>query len=156
MFFMGEEIGAQKPYRFDSFITNREDLIGERAGNGAKLFRFYQDAIRFSRRHTAARSQEIDIIHVLGANRVIAFTRSAGSDKLLVVASLRNQPFSDGYVIQTDASRLGDGLWREVFNSDASIYGGNDIGNFGADVPTTNSRLQCRIPANGFLVFQKL
>jgi 1,4-alpha-glucan branching enzyme len=156
MFFMGEEIGAQKPYRFDSFISNREDLTGERAGNGAKLFRFYQDAIRFSRRHTAARSQEIDIIHVLGSNRVIAFTRSAGNDKLLVVASLRNQPFSDGYVIQTDASRLSDGDWREVFNSDASIYGGNNIGNFGTDVPATNGRLQCRIPANGFLVFQRL
>lgn len=156
MFFMGEEIGAQKPYRFDTFNHNREDLTGERAGNGAKLFRFYQDVIRFSRRHAASRSQEIDIIHALASNRVIAFTRSAGSDKLLIVVSLRNQPFSDGYVIQTDSSRLPDGLWREVFNSDASIYGGNDIGNFGADVPTVNGRLQSRIPANGFLVFQRL
>ena len=156
MFFMGEEIGAQKPYHFDSFISNREDLRGEQTGNGAKLFRFYQDAIRCSRRHTAARSQDIDIIHVLGGNRVIAFTRSAGSDRLLIVASLRNQPFLDGYVIQTDASRLPDGLWREAFNSDASIYGGNNIGNFGADVPAMNGRIQCRIPANGFLVFQRL
>jgi len=73
------------------------------------LFRFYQDVIRLSRRHAAARSQEIDIIHALGSNRVIAFTRSAGSDKLLLVASLRNQPFLDGYVIQTDPSRLPDG-----------------------------------------------
>jgi 1,4-alpha-glucan branching enzyme len=156
MFFMGEEIGAQKPYRFDSFISNREDLVSERAGNGARMFRFYQDAIRFSRRHAAARSPEIDIIHVLGGNRVIAFTRSAGRDKLLVVASLRNEPFSDGYIIQTDASRLSDGLWREAFNSDAAIYGGNNIGNFGADIAVTNGRLQSRIPANGFLVFQKL
>jgi 1,4-alpha-glucan branching enzyme len=156
MFFMGEEIGAQKPYRFDTFINNREDLAGERVGNGAKLFRFYQDVIRFSRRHAAARSQEIDIIHALGSNRVIAFTRSAGSDKLLLVASLRNQPFLDGYVIQTDPSRTPEGLWREVFNSDGSIYGGNSIGNFGTDVPVTNGRLQIRIPANGFLVFQKL
>jgi 1,4-alpha-glucan branching enzyme len=93
MFFMGEEIGAQKPYRFDTFINNRENLAGERAADGAKLFRFYQDVIRFSRRHAAARSQEIDIIHALGSNRVIAFTRPAGSDKLLLVASLRNQPF---------------------------------------------------------------
>ena len=87
---------------------------------------------------------------------VIAFTRSAGSDRLLVVASLQNQPFLDGYVIQTDTSRLPDGLWREAFNSDASIYGGNNIGNFGADVPAMNGRIQCRIPANGFLVFQRL
>jgi 1,4-alpha-glucan branching enzyme len=156
MFFMAEEIGAQKPYKFDTFMSNREDLFGERRGQGARLFRFYQDLIRFSRRHPAARSQEIDVIHALGVNRVVAFTRFAGSDRLLLVASLRNQPFLDGYVIQTDPSRLPEGLWREAFNSDASIYGGNNIGNFGADVPSTNGRLQIRIPANGLLVFQKL
>ena len=155
-FFMGEEIGAQKPYKFDTFINNREDLAGERAGKGAKMFRFYQDAIRFSRRHPAARSHEIDIVHALGTNRVIAFTRSAGSDRLLIVASLRNEPFLDGYVIQTDSARLPDGLWREVFNSDASIYGGKNIGNFGADISAANGRFQTRIPANSFLIFQRL
>jgi 1,4-alpha-glucan branching enzyme len=104
----------------------------------------------------ATRSQEIDIIHAIGNNRVIAFTRFAGTDQLLIVASLRNEPFLDGYVIQTDLSRLPDGLWREVFNSDASLYGGHDIGNFGADVPATGGRIQVRIPQNGFLVFQKI
>jgi 1,4-alpha-glucan branching enzyme len=156
MFFMGEEIAAQKPYRFTDFLGNREDLLGERAGNGAKMFNYYQDLIHFSHRHPATRSQEIDIIHALGANRLIAFTRSAGADNLLVVASLRNQPFFDGYVVQVDASRLPDGSWREVFNSDAKIYGGNNIGNFGADVPASGGRIQIRIPANGLLVFQKL
>jgi 1,4-alpha-glucan branching enzyme len=156
MFFMGEEIGAQKPYTFDRFMSNREDLMGERASNGARMFRFYQDAIQFSRRHPATRSTEIDIVHALGVNRVIAFARSAGTDKLLVIASLCNQPFLDGYVIQTDLSRLPDGLWREVFNSDASLYGGHDIGNFGADVPAAGGRFQIRVPANGFLIFQKI
>jgi 1,4-alpha-glucan branching enzyme len=155
MFFMGEEIGAQKPYRFSDFMQNREDLAGERAAAGAKLFRFYQELIRFSRRHPAARAQEIDIIHAIGANRLIAFTRSAGSDELLILASLRNQPFVDGYVIQSDPSRLSDGLWREAFNSDAAIYGGSNVGNFGADVPAAGGRFQCRVPANGLLVFQK-
>jgi 1,4-alpha-glucan branching enzyme len=46
-------------------------------------------------------------------------------------------------------------LWREVFNS-AALYGGNNIGNFGGDVPAASGRFQIRIPANGFLVFQKL
>ena len=156
MFFMGEEIGAQKFYKFDSFLSNREDLLGERTGNGARLFRFYQDAIRFSRRHPAVRSLEIDIIYSVGANRLIAFTRSAGADRLLVVVSLRNEPFLDGYVIQTDSARLNDGAWREVFNSDASVYGGRDVGNFGADIPVTNGQIQMRVPANGFLIFQKI
>ena len=130
--------------------------LQERAGAGAKLFRYYQDLIRFSRRHPATRSQDMDIIHVIGANRLIAFTRSAGSERLLVVASLRNQPFFDGYVIQTDPSRLPNGSWREIFNSDAADYGGNGIGNFGGDVPASGGRCQVRVPANGLLVFQKL
>jgi 1,4-alpha-glucan branching enzyme len=156
MFFMGEEVGAAKPYRFNDFLQNREDLAGLRAGSGARLFRYYQDLIRFSRRHPAARSPDLDIVHVLGGNRLIAFTRSAGTEKLLVIASLRNQPFLDGYVIQTDPGRLPDGPWREIFNSDAAEYGGGDIGNFGADVPAAGGRFQARVPANGLLVFQKV
>ena len=156
MFFMGEEIGARQPYRFDDFLSHRENLEGERAGDGRRLFRFYQDLIRFSRRHSSTRAQSIDVIHALGATRVIAFTRMAGSDRLLVVASLRNQSFLDGYVIQTDPSRLPDGAWREVFNSDAAIYGGANVGNFGADVPAAGGRLEARVPASGFVVFQRL
>jgi 1,4-alpha-glucan branching enzyme len=156
MFFMAEDVGARKPYRVGDFLDNREDIAAERAALGAKLFRYYQDLIRFGRRHAAVRSQDIDIIHVIGANRLIAFTRSAGTEKLLVVASLRNQPFLDGYVIQTDTWRLPDGPWREIFNSDAPEYGGSGIGNFGADVPAIGGRLQARVPANGLLIFQKL
>lgn len=79
MFFMAEEVGGQKPYRYDTFMANREDIAGERAGRGARLFRFYQDAIRFSRRHRAARMRSIDIIHVNNDGRVVAFRRSAGA-----------------------------------------------------------------------------
>ncbi|HMB02574.1 MAG TPA: alpha-amylase family glycosyl hydrolase [Isosphaeraceae bacterium] len=156
MFFMGEEVGAAQPYRFNDFMMHREDIAGLRAGTGAKLFRFYQDLIRFSRHHPATRGHHIDIIHALGDNRLIAFTRLVGTDRLLVIASLRNQPFLDGYVIQTDPSRLPGGLWRESFNSDAAIYGGHDVGNFGADVPVGGGRIQVRVPANGLLVFQNL
>jgi 1,4-alpha-glucan branching enzyme len=156
MFFMGEEVGARQPYRFNDFMSHREDLAGERVGSSARLFRFYQDLIRFSRRHPATRAQAIDVVHALGATRVIAFVRAAGSDRLLVVASLRNQPFLGGYVIQTDPSRLPDGAWREVFNSDADTYGGGNVGNFGADVPAAGGRFQARVPASGFVVFQKV
>jgi 1,4-alpha-glucan branching enzyme len=37
MFFMGEEIGAQKRYTYDNFVLNREDILGERDGKGKKL-----------------------------------------------------------------------------------------------------------------------
>jgi 1,4-alpha-glucan branching enzyme len=156
MFFMGEEIGARQPYRFDDFMAHREHLERERAGDGSRLFRFYQDLIRFGRRHPATRAESIDVVHALGATRVIAFTRMAGHDRLLVVASLRNEPCLDGYVIQTDASRLPDGAWREVFNSDAAVYGGANVGNDGADIPVAGGQMQARLPASGFVVFQKL
>jgi 1,4-alpha-glucan branching enzyme len=156
MFFMGEEVGAAQPYRFDDFMTHREDIAALRAGSGASLFRFYQDLIRFSRRHPATRGDHVDVIHAQGDSRLVAFTRVAGTERLLVVASLRNTPFLDGYVIQTDPSRLPDGLWRESFNSDAAVYGGRDVGNFGAAVPVDNGRIQIRVPANGLLIFQSL
>ncbi|MGB8165885.1 MAG: alpha-amylase family glycosyl hydrolase [Chthoniobacteraceae bacterium] len=155
MFFMAEEVAAQQPYRVMGFIDHREDLRGERAGNGAGMFRFYQDAIKLSRRRPAVRSQQIDIIHVNDGGRVLAFTRRSGSDQLLVIASLSNAPYLDGYVIQTDSGRLPAGSWREVFNSDAGDYGGWGVGNFGATVPVNGDRIQVRVPANGVLVFQR-
>jgi 1,4-alpha-glucan branching enzyme len=155
MFFMGEEIGAQKRYRFDNVNASKEDLLGERAGVGAALFRFYQDLIRLRRANPAVRSRNIDIVHVHNANRVIVFIRRDGRNEVLVAASLNNQPFSDGYVIQTGTDRLSSGEWQETFNSDAGIYGGRDIGNFGSSVVASDGRIELRIPANGFLVLQK-
>jgi 1,4-alpha-glucan branching enzyme len=156
MFFMGEEIVAQKPVKYDNIGTSKEDLHGERTGAGAKMFRYYQDLIRLRRSNPAARSHHLDVIHALGSSRVIAFTRRHARNELLVVASLRNTPYWDGYVIQTEGDRLPSGGWQETFNSDAGIYGGQDVGNFGAVVPATSGRIQLRLPANGMLVLQRV
>ncbi|CAA9319725.1 MAG: GH13 / GH13_10 / GH13_9 / GH13_11 / GH13_36 [uncultured Gemmatimonadetes bacterium] len=155
MFFMGEEIVAQNIYKFDNVESAKEDLLGERRGNGARMFRFYQELIRLRRRHPAIRSREIDVIHAHDANRVIAFTRRKGENELLVVASLNNQPFAAGYVLDTSAQRLPGGLWQEIFNSDSATYGGSGLGNFSASLPCDNGRIDLRIPANGFVVLQK-
>jgi 1,4-alpha-glucan branching enzyme len=153
MFMMGEEIAAQKPYRYRDFLENREDLLGERQTKGQRLFRFYQDIIRLRLGHSELRSHEIDIIHVHNANRVIAFRCWDETEELLIVASLNNHPFRSGYTIES--SRLGDGDWREIFNSDAQIYGGDSVGNSGATIPVSNGCIHVVIPANGFVVFQK-
>jgi 1,4-alpha-glucan branching enzyme len=153
MFLMGEEIGAQKPFRYIDFLQNREDLFGEGQTNGQRLFRFYQDIIQLRHSHSGLRSHWIDIIDVHNANRVIAFRRWDATEELLVVASLNNDPFGSGYTIEN--SRLGDGQWREIFNSDAQIYGGDNVGNFGEMIPSLNGHIHVVIPANGFVVLQK-
>jgi 1,4-alpha-glucan branching enzyme len=155
MFFMGEEIVAQRSYRFDNVSQSKEDLAGERAGAGARMFRFYQDLIRMRRVNRALRSRQIDIVHASDSNRIIAFTRREGQTEVLVVASLNNQPFQNGYRIQTDPNRLPTGLWRETFNSDSDIYGGANVGNLGAAIPADNGHIELVIPANALLVLQR-
>ncbi|HEY0021023.1 MAG TPA: alpha-amylase family glycosyl hydrolase [Longimicrobium sp.] len=156
MFFMGEEVVAQNLYKYDNILQAREDLHGERAGAGANMFRFYRELIALRHAHPAVRSHEIDVIHAYDPTRVLAFTRRQAQSELLVVASLNNQPFLNGYVLQTGWGRLPAGMWREIFNSDSAAYGGSDVGNYGASLPSDGARLELRLPANGFVVLQRL
>ncbi len=112
MFFMGEEIAAQKPYRYDNVNAAKEDLHGERAGAGAGMFHFFQDLIRLRTANPAIRSRHLDVVHADGPSRVIAFTRRTEQAEVLVVASLSNRPFLDGYVITTAPDRLPPGQCR--------------------------------------------
>ena len=155
MFFMGEEIGAQKPYAVKDFLSNREDIFGERNGNGRPLFRFYQEVISLSRRLGSIRSQNIDILHQSNANRVIAFKRWNGAEQVIIAASFNNAPFASGYVIGKDLLAVPDAGWKEIFNSDAAMYGGQNVGNSGAILPSSQGRLTLVIPANGFVVLVK-
>jgi 1,4-alpha-glucan branching enzyme len=143
------------PFTVGTFTTNKEDLIGQRTGNGQFLFRFYQDLIRFVLENSAARSDALDVIYTHNDNRVIAFTRTAPNQSLLVVASLNDSAFGSGYAIATDPSRLPAGGWREVFNSDATIYGGANVGNGGAVLPANNGQINTIIPAHGLVLFEK-
>lgn len=155
MFLMGEEIGAAKYFRYGDFFLNKEDLVGARSGTGQLLFRFYQDLIRTISSNPAARSRAIDVIYTHNDNRVIAFTRSFSSQQLLVLASLNDTPFDHGYTFTTDPSRLPGGGWKEIFNSDAGLYGGNNIGNGGATLQVGSGTISAIVPANGFVLFDK-
>jgi len=42
-----------------------------------------------------------------------------------------------------------------VFNSDASVYGGQNMGNGGATIPSLHGRINTKIPANGFVVLAR-
>jgi 1,4-alpha-glucan branching enzyme len=153
MFFMGEEIGAQKPYRYDSFLQNREDIMGDAKGVGANLFAFFKAIIRLSIDCPAIRSSNIDVGYSDNTNRVIAFHRWDGASEFLVVGCLANAPFSHGYWFHTD--RLGGFGWTEIFNSDGAAYGGRDVGNAGQTLRAQNGALNVVLPAAGFLVFRR-
>jgi 1,4-alpha-glucan branching enzyme len=156
MFLMGEEIGAAKPFRFNDFAANKEDLIGERTGDGRFLFRFYQDALALLKAHPSLRLGALAIAYVHDANRVIAFHRTAnGGEETLVVASFNDAPFANGYVLSLDADPSVTGTWHEIFNSDASFYGGAGVGNAGGYLSVSGGCLNPVVPARGLLVFAK-
>lgn len=152
MFFMGEEVGARLPYRYNDFLDHREDFGALREGEGARLFRFYRDVIRLRLRHTGLRSTHIDIVHVHDANRLLVFRRWDGPEDFLVIASLNNRAFANGYVIRSGL--LADGSWQEVLNSDAEVYGGGGLAN-GGTLQSEGGVFSPRIPANSVLVFQR-
>lgn len=152
MFLMGEEVGADKDYTYDSYVANKEDLNGLRIGSGRFLFRFYQDMISFRKRHAGLRSGNIDVLYTHTANRVLVFRRWSADENLLVVASLNNQPFPSGYWFYLP--NLSDNNWQEIFNSDAAVYGGWNVGNGSGDVQSHGGYFAPVVPANGFLVFR--
>jgi 1,4-alpha-glucan branching enzyme len=154
MFLMGEEVGAQKAYQYDKFYEEKEDLPGLRDSTGMFLWKFYQDIIRFRLGSTVVRSANIDVFHANDDARVIAFRRWDDTGELLVVGSLNNLPFnSPGYLLSYGP--LGDWGWRECLNSDASAYGGWNVGNLGATLRASGGQLNAVIPANGVVVFSR-
>jgi 1,4-alpha-glucan branching enzyme len=92
------------------------------------------------------------VVHTHDDNRVIAFRRWAAGEDMLVVASLNNWAFRNGYRLQD--SRIADGRWREVFNSDAAEYGGTGLLNDGP-IASTGGIITVAIPANAVLVLQR-
>jgi 1,4-alpha-glucan branching enzyme len=152
MFLMGEEIGAAKDFTFDGFLENREDLIGERNGAGRQLFRFYCDLIRLRRRHHAFATPNIEIWLAHNTDRLLAFHRWKGPEQYLVVATLSDKGWPEGY--QLEASAL-SGRWREIFTSDEVLYGGSGISNE-SEIETAEGKLQLRLPPRGFIVLRRV
>jgi 1,4-alpha-glucan branching enzyme len=155
MFLFGEEVGAEGDFVYDKVLKNREDLHGLRAGHGRFLFEFYRSLIRLRRGHPGLRSRSIEVVFVHNDHRLIVFRRWGGSEEFLVVGSLNNRPFDQPSYVFRDL-RIPGGAWREVFNSDAAAFGGDNVGNAGATIQSDPGRLECVVPANGVLVWQRV
>jgi 1,4-alpha-glucan branching enzyme len=151
MFLMGEEVGAVKDFTYDGFMENREDLHGERAGKGRQLFRFYADLIRLRRRHHSLATTNIEIRHIHNADRVLAFQRWSGPEHYMVVSTLSDFGYPDGYTVSVPSDAPGH--WREIFSSDATLYGGAGVSNE-ERVPTVDGEITVKLPARGFIVLR--
>jgi 1,4-alpha-glucan branching enzyme len=154
MFLFGEEVGYEKQFLYGQVLDNREDLQMLRQGTGRLLFEYYKAVIGLRRRHAGLRSRNIDVVFVHDEHRLLVFRRWDGREEFLVVAGLNNQPFnSPSY--RFNAPVLPAGVWAEIFNSDAAMFGGWNVGNAGASIPSSGGMFECVVPANGVLVFRK-
>jgi len=153
MFLMGEEIGATKDFTYDGFMENREDLHGERKGAGKYLFRFYADLIRLRRRHRALSTTNIEILHIHNADRVLAFQRWSGPEHYLVVSTLSDFGYPDGYTVSVPNDARG--CWREIFSSDAVLYGGGGVSN-ADEISADDGQVTVKLPARGFVVLRHM
>jgi 1,4-alpha-glucan branching enzyme len=153
MFLMGEEIGAVKDFTFDGFLENREDLLGERLGAGRHLFRFYRDLIRLRRRHHTFATPNIEILLAHNSDRLLAFHRWKGPESYLVVATLSDVGWPEGYELR--AQRLMRGRWREIFSSDAEFYDGSGTWNE-AEIESSDGSMLLRLPPRGFVVLRRV
>ncbi|MET0410572.1 MAG: alpha-amylase family glycosyl hydrolase [Polyangiaceae bacterium] len=153
MFLMGEEVGAVKDFTFDGFIENREDLEGQRKGEGRDLFRFYRDLIRLRRRHHTFATPNIEIVATHNTDRLLAFRRWKGPEQYLVVGSLSDHARADGYDLRSD--KLHRSRWRQIFSSDAEYYGGAGVGNDG-EIEAQDGVLRLNVPARGFVVLRRV
>ena len=151
MFLMGEEIGATKDFTYDGFLESREDLYGERAGRGRLLFRFYSDVIRLRRRHQALTTPNIEIVYAHNQDRLLAFRRWRGPEQYLVIATLSNAGFPEGYPLPVPEHISGD--WRQLFTSDERVYGGDGVSNE-QELQVVDGELKVKLPARGFVVLR--
>jgi 1,4-alpha-glucan branching enzyme len=152
MFLMGEEIGAVKPFTYDGFLENREDLLGERHGEGRHLFRFYRDLIRLRRRHHTFQTPNIEVLLAHNDDRMLVFRRWKGPEQYLVLATLSDEGFPNEYELHLEA--LASGRWREIFTSDLAPYGGDGVTNE-AELVAEPGKLVVKVPARGLVVLRR-
>jgi 1,4-alpha-glucan branching enzyme len=154
MSLFGEEVGAVRRFKYNAVLQNKEDLLGLGQTSGAALFAFYRAVNGLRRNCSGLRSRNVHVVYLHNSNRVLAFTRWDNQDTFLVIASLNDHPFERGYTIHAD--RLPNGAWMEIFNSDSSDFGGDNVGNYGGRRDSHGGQFDCNIPFSGFLVFRRL
>ncbi len=155
MFLFGEEVGAEKKFLYGNVVQNREDYIAFKNTSGKFLFEFYKQAIALRRTHSTLRCKNIEIVYTHNDNCILVFRRWDDNDEYLIIATLSNIHYNQpSYEIVSE--KIYQAEWLEIFNSNAEVFGGDNVGNFSSQIYSQNRSLNCIIPGNSITVLQKL
>ncbi|MGZ4959894.1 MAG: 1,4-alpha-glucan branching protein GlgB [Methylomonas sp.] len=160
LLFMGGEFGQKREWQHDESLEWHVLQYPLHAG----LQRWVEDLNRFYRNEPALYQQDFSHggFQWMDCNyaekSVISFVRRGlcTEDMLLVVCNF-TPVVRENYLVGAP----GGGLWLEVMNSDAVLYGGNGVGNFGSveAAPVSAGEmyhsLMLRLPALGVLFFKQ-
>lgn len=157
MLFMGSEFcssGYWMPSS-DRWGDHRLDWTIAGDGWGLEMRRLVAaaNAMRFA--NPCLRGRNVQLVHRDPDNAVIAFKRWTDQGTVfLVVANLGEGEWAaDGYGVSLSDS---GGVWQEVFNSQASEYGGTGLGNGGASRSSDGDQLRITLPKWSVLVFHSV
>jgi 1,4-alpha-glucan branching enzyme len=160
LLFMGGEIGQRREWAHEGHLD--WGVLDYPFHQGVQ--RWVSDLNRLYRSEPALHEVDFEpagfewIDHRDSESSVIAFVRRARSEHaapVLVVCNLTPVP-RENYLVGVPQA----GIWREVLNSDAGIYAGSGIGNFGAveaaPVPSHGryQSLTLRLPPLAVLFFR--
>jgi 1,4-alpha-glucan branching enzyme len=154
MFLFGEEVAFLNDFLYDDVLSKREDIYAQQHGDGRSMFEFYRAAIQLRQDCSAFRSGQIELLHVHNINRIIAFRRWDENGDYIVISSLRNYSFDQGYIIEH--SSIVAGQWHEILNSNSENYGGTGYANHG-NIQSSSGHIELNIiPANTMIVLEKI
>jgi 1,4-alpha-glucan branching enzyme len=122
---------------------------------GAPMQQMVRDINNIRWVHPALRSPAGNVVHVDYQNQIVAFKRyNMEGDVLLIVVNASDSQWSSN---QYGVHMGGEfGGWREIFNSQAPVYGGiNTVGNYDAELQVAGGQLGINLPSWSVLVFSK-
>ncbi len=131
LLFMGSEFGQYSEWNHDGQIE--WERLDDPRHEG--LMQWVADLFHLYRDHPALWNDAPEGFQWIDfgdrTNSTLSYLRTSGESELVFVANFTPVP-RENYRIGVP----GDGIWRERLNSDAEVYGGGGIGNFGT-VETT-------------------
>ena len=133
--------------KYQNFSTEQKQNAEVQAAK-AGHFKSYQDLIALRSSSDAFRADApISRVMTHSQDKVMAFSRHGSEDNFVVATNFGKQNRLD-YKLN-----LPQGNWKEVFNSDAQAYGGNNLGNGGG---TFDAQQGLVLPAGSTIVLQRV